>query len=169
MAKILEQEGFRLLGAHAVAPEILVPEGTLGRAQASPRDRDDIKIGFGYLRAAGPFDVGQAVVVAGKQVLAVEAVEGTDQMLARIAEMRVNGRLRAASGAGILVKAPKSTQDHRFDLPSIGPQTVAGVAHAGLAGIAVIAGQTIIAEPAEVVRQADRANVFVAGVAAANT
>jgi hypothetical protein len=169
MAKILEQEGFRLLGAHAVAPEILVPEGTLGRAQASPRDRDDIKIGFGYLRAAGPFDVGQAVVVAGKQVLAVEAVEGTDQMLTRIAEMRVNGRLRAASGAGVLVKAAKSTQDHRFDLPSIGPQTVAGVAHAGLAGIAVIAGQTIIAEPAEVVRQADRANVFVAGVAAANT
>ena len=69
------------------------------------RDRDDIEIGFGYLRAAGPFDVGQAVVVAGKQVLAVEAVEGTDQMLTRIAEMRVEratarGKRRGRSGQG---------------------------------------------------------------------
>jgi DUF1009 family protein len=168
MAKILEQDGFRLLGAHEVASEILVPEGTLGRVPVAPRDHDDIAAGFDYLRATGPFDVGQAVVVAGKQVLAVEAAEGTDQMLARVAEMRVNGRLRAASGAGVLVKAAKSTQDHRFDLPSIGPQTVAGVARAGLAGIAVIAGQTIIAEPAEVAQQADRARIFVAGVAAAD-
>lgn len=168
MVKVLEQDGFRLLGAHTVAPEILVPEGMLGRAQASPRDRDDMAIGFGYLRAVGPFDVGQAVVVAGKQVLAVEAAEGTDQMLTRVAEMRASGRVRAASGAGVLVKSAKSTQDHRFDLPSIGPQTVAGVVHAGLAGIAVTAGETIIAEPAEVVRQADRADVFVAGVAVAN-
>jgi DUF1009 family protein len=105
--------------------------------------------------------------VAGKQVLAVEAAEGTDQMLARVAEMRVNGRLRAASGAGVLVKAAKPAQDRRFDLPSIGPQTIAGVARAGLAGIAVIAGETIIAEPDEVVREADRAKVFVTGVAAA--
>jgi UDP-2,3-diacylglucosamine hydrolase len=168
MAKILEQDGFRLLGAHVVAPQILVPEGNLGHARPSPRDGDDIATGFGYLRAAGPFDVGQAVVVAGKQVLAVEAAEGTDQMLARVAEMRVNGRLHAASGAGVLVKAAKPAQDRRFDLPSIGPQTVAGVARAGLAGIAVIAGETIIAEPDEVVREADRAKVFVTGVAAAN-
>jgi hypothetical protein len=168
MGKILEQDGFRLLGAHAVAPEILVPEGTLGHAQASPGDHDDIAIGFGYLRAAGPFDVGQAVVVAGKHVLAVEAAEGTDQMLARVAEMRTSGRVRSAAGSGVLVKAAKPAQDRRFDLPSIGPQTVAGVAHAGLAGIAVIAGETIIAEPAEVVRQADCANIFVTGVAAEN-
>jgi DUF1009 family protein len=163
MGKLLEQDGFRLLGAHEVAPEILVPEGMLGRVQASPRDHADIAMGFDCLRAIGPFDVGQAVVVAGKHVLAVEAAEGTDQMLARVAEMRANGRVRSAAGSGVLVKSAKPGQDRRFDLPSIGPQTVAGALRAGLAGIAVVAGETIIAEPEQVVAQADRANIFVIG------
>jgi DUF1009 family protein len=163
MGKILEQEGFRLLGAHEVAPEILVPAGALGRGQPNDRDRADIALGFDCLRAMGPFDVGQAVVVAGKHVLALEAAEGTDQMLARIAELRANGRIRAATGSGVLVKAPKRDQDRRFDLPSIGPQTVEGVARAGLAGIAVVAGETIIAEPERTVQAADRAGIFVIG------
>ena len=166
MGRLFEQEGFRMLGAHEVAPEILMPEGTLGRVQASDRDRADIALGLGYLRAAGPFDVGQAVVVAGKHVLAVEAAEGTDQMLARIADLRGNGRLRAAVGSGVLVKAPKHGQDRRFDMPSIGPQTIEGVKRAGLAGLAVVAGATIVAEPEELVAAADRANIFVIGATA---
>ena len=120
--------------------------------EASERDRADIAFGLDYLRATGPFDVGQAVVVAGKHVLAVEAAEGTDQMLARVAELRASGRVRAAVGSGVLVKAPKPGQDRRFDLPSIGPQTVEGVVRAGLAGIAVVAGATIVAEPERLVR-----------------
>jgi UDP-2,3-diacylglucosamine hydrolase len=165
-AQLAEQQGFRLCGAHEVAPEILVPEGELGRARASERDQADISLGLDYLAAAGPFDVGQAVVVAGNHILAVEAIEGTDQMLARVAEMRANGRLRAPSGGGVLVKAPKPDQDRRFDLPSIGPQTVERVANARLAGIAVAAGETIIAEPEQLVQAADRANIFVVGVRA---
>jgi hypothetical protein len=163
MSKIIEQDGFRLLGAHEVAPEILVPEGALGHVQASPQDRDDIAVGFDCLRAIGPFDVGQAVVVAGKHVLAVEAAEGTDHMLARIAEMRANGRLRSAAG-GVLVKAAKPNQDRRFDLPSIGPKTIDGVMGAALKGIAVVAGETIIAEPEQVITKADRAKIFVVGI-----
>jgi DUF1009 family protein len=163
MGKMMEQEGFRLLGAHEVAPEILVPEGTLGRVQVSERDRADIALGFDYLRATSPFDVGQAVVVANKHVLAVEAAEGTDQLLARVAELRANGRVRAPSGSGVLVKAPKRGQDLRYDMPSIGPLTVEGVARAGLAGIAVVGGSTIIAEPSTLVAAADRANIFVIG------
>jgi hypothetical protein len=163
MGKIFEEDGFRLLGAHEVAPEILVPEGALGHAQPSPQDREDIAIGFDCVRAIGAFDVGQAVVVSGKHVLAVEAAEGTDQMLARIADMRASGRLRSAVGRGVLVKAAKPNQDRRFDLPSIGPKTVDGVVRAGLGGIAVVAGETIIAEPGEVITQADRANIFVVG------
>lgn len=163
MSRIIEQDGFRLLGAHEVAPEILVPEGALGHVQASPQDRDDIAVGFGCLRAIGPFDVGQAIVVAGKHVLAVEAAEGTDQMLARIAQMRANGRLRSTIG-GVLVKAAKPNQDRRFDLPSIGPKTIDGVAEAGLRGVAVVAGETIIAEPGQVVAKADGASIFVVGM-----
>ena len=166
VGRFFEQNGFHVLGAHEVAPQILVPEGTLGRTQAADRDRADIALGFDYLRATGPFDVGQAVVVAGKHVLAVEAAEGTDQMLSRVAELRASGRVFAPAGSGVLVKAPKPGQDRRFDLPSIGPLTVEGVARAGLAGIAVVAGGTVVAEPERLVAAADRANIFVIGTPA---
>jgi DUF1009 family protein len=96
----------------------------------------------------------------------VEAAEGTDGMLARVAELRRNGRIRAAAGTGVLVKAPKRGQDQRLDLPSIGPQTVDNAAKAGLAGIAVVGGTTVMAEPDEVVRAADRAKLFVFGAPA---
>jgi UDP-2,3-diacylglucosamine hydrolase len=165
MSKVLEDEGLHLVGAHEVAPEILVPEGTLGRVQVSERDRADIDLGLDYLHTAGRFDIGQAVVVAGRHVLAVEAAEGTDAMLARVAEMRANGRVRAPHGTGVMVKAPKPAQDRRFDLPSIGPRTVEGASRAGLAGIAVVAGSTIVAELQQLVAAGDRANVFVLGVA----
>jgi hypothetical protein len=166
MARLLEGQGFVLRGAHEVAPEILVPQGALGSRRPAERDQADIALGLDYLHATGAFDVGQAVVVAGQHIVAVEAIEGTDHMLARVAEMRANGRLRSASGAGVLVKAPKPGQDRRFDLPSIGPQTVDGVTRAGLAGIAVVAGSTIIAEPAEMIKAADRANIFIIGTPA---
>jgi UDP-2,3-diacylglucosamine hydrolase len=163
MGKLLEQQGFSMRGAHEVAPEILVPPGVLGRVPASERDRADIALGFDYLRATGGFDVGQAVVVAGKHVLAVEAAEGTDDMLARMAQMRASGRVRAPARTGVLVKAPKHGQDERFDLPSIGPRTIDGAARAKLAGIAVVAGSTIIAEPERLIAAADHANIFVIG------
>ncbi|MGB9298166.1 MAG: LpxI family protein, partial [Pseudolabrys sp.] len=146
------------------APDILMPEGVLGRAQVSERDRADIALGLDYLHTAGKFDIGQAVVVAGRHVLAVEAAEGTVAMLMRVAEMRANGRVPAPLGTGTLVKAPKPAQDRRFDLPSIGPKTVESAARAGLAGIAVVAGSTIIAESEQLVAVADRANIFVIGV-----
>jgi DUF1009 family protein len=161
-AGIFEDHGFRLLGAHEVAPEILVPEGALGRRRPNEQERADIVRGLALLNAIGPFDIGQAAVVAGNHVLAVEAAEGTDRMLARVAELR-GTRLRAASG-GVLIKAPKPGQDRRFDLPSIGPQTIEGIARAGLAGVAVLAGGAIIAEPQRIAAAADQKNVFVVGV-----
>jgi DUF1009 family protein len=165
VAKVIERHGFRFLGAHEVAPEILVPQGSLGHVAPSERDRADIAFGFDYLHAAGPFDIGQAVVVADKRVLAVEAAEGTDRMLARVAQLRDEGRIQIANGRGVLVKAPKPAQDRRFDLPSIGKHTVEQVALARLGGIAVTAGGTIIAEPGELIAAADRAGIFVVGEA----
>ncbi len=162
VAAIFEEHGFRLVGAQAVAPEILMPEGALGRERPNDRDRADIAKGLALLSAASPFDVGQAVVVADARVLAIEAAEGTDRMLARVAELRRSGRI--ASGRGVLVKAAKRNQDRRLDLPSIGPQTVESAARAGLAGIAVVAGGTIVAEPTRIGATADRAGLFVLGV-----
>jgi DUF1009 family protein len=164
VAAIFEEHGFRLLGAHTVAPEILMPEGALGRERPSERDHADIAKGLALLNASSPFDVGQAVVVADARVLAIEAAEGTDRMLARIAELRQSGRIAVASGRGVLVKAAKRGQDRRIDLPSIGPQTIEGAARAGLAGIAVVAGSTIVAEPERISAAADRERLFVLGV-----
>jgi DUF1009 family protein len=164
VGRILEDYGFRLLGAHEVAPQILAPVGHIGRFAPAPRDEADIARALDLLSVIGPFDVGQAAVIADGRVLAVEAAEGTDHMLAHIAEMRRGGRIRSAAGHGVLVKAPKPGQDRRFDLPAIGPSTVQHAADAGLAGLAVAAGGVIIAEPARVMALADKANIFVAGV-----
>jgi UDP-2,3-diacylglucosamine hydrolase len=164
VAKIAESGGLRVVGVKDVAPEIFVPEGVLGRYQPSARDMADIARGLAVVATLGPFDIGQAAVVANNHVLGVEAAEGTDNLLARITEMRRLGRVTLPSGVGVLVKAPKPGQDRRFDLPSIGPRTIENVARAGLAGLAVAAGITMIAEPQAVIVAADREKVFVVGV-----
>jgi DUF1009 family protein len=164
VGRIFEDHGFRMLGAHQVVPSLLVPEGALSRFKPDERQRADIVRGLAILDGIGRFDIGQAVVVADQHCLAVEGAEGTDGLLARIAEMRKSGRIRAGPGTGVLVKAPKPQQDRRFDLPVIGPQTVEGAARAGLAGIAVVAGSAMVAEADRLAALADRTGLFVVGV-----
>ena len=163
VGRLFEKGGFRIVGAHEVAPEITAPVGSLGRFGPNAAAEDDIGHGFALLAAMSAFDVGQAVVIAGHRVLAVEAAEGTDAMLDRVAAMREAGRIAHTPGVGVLAKAPKRRQDRRFDLPSIGPDTVARAARAGLAGIAVVAGATIVAEPQRLVEAAEGAGLFVVG------
>jgi UDP-2,3-diacylglucosamine hydrolase len=160
VAGFFERQGFRVRGAHEIAPSLLAPAGLLCGAEPDEEARADIACGFALLSALAPFDVGQAVVVARGHVLAVEAAEGTDPMLKRCAELRQWGGRRRA---GVLVKAPKQGQDVRMDMPVIGPRTVELAASAGLAGIAVSAGQVIIAEQAEMIALADRHVLFVIG------
>jgi DUF1009 family protein len=155
VARLLEERGFRVLGAHQVAPEILMPAGAAGRHRPKASDLDDIRFGFSLLRAIGPFDVGQAAAIANMHTLAVEAAEGTAALLARVAQMRKNGRLKLPARAGVLVKAAKPGQDRRFDLPAIGPDTVAQAKAAGLSGIAVEAGATVVADARAHVRAED--------------
>ena len=164
VAKVAESGGLRVVGVKEVAPELFVPEGILGRHRPSERDTLDIEHVLKVIAALGPFDVGQAAVVADGNVLAVEAAEGTDNMLGRISELRRLGRVTSPPGVGVLVKAPKPGQDRRFDLPSIGPRTIEHVARAGLAGLAVAAGNTMIAEPEQAIATADRERVFIVGV-----
>ena len=122
VVRFLEGKGYRVYGAGEVAPELLAAEGNLGAKAPSPDDRADIETGFRVVSALGRLDVGQAAVVVKGRVLAVEAAEGTDAMLARCAELRKGGRRRGL--AGVLVKAPKPGQEERVDLPTIGPDTV---------------------------------------------
>jgi UDP-2,3-diacylglucosamine hydrolase len=164
IGKLFEQFGFRLVGPREIAPELAMPRGPLGSHTPGERDRADITQGLALLNATSPYDIGQAVVVAENHVLAVEGPEGTDRMLARVAELRRKGHIRSAMGTGVLIKAAKIGQDQRIDLPTIGPQTVEGAAAAGLSGVAVVAGSTIVAEPELIAAAADRAKLFVTGV-----
>jgi DUF1009 family protein len=166
VGRIFEQDGFRMVGIRDVAPDLLMPEGCITRAAPGDLAADDIARGRELLAALGPFDIGQAAVVIDGHVVAVEDIEGTDGLLQRVARLRGDGRIRAASGRGVLVKMPKSGQDLRFDLPTIGPRTVEGAAAAGLAGIAVAAGNTIAAEPQAMIEAADATHLFVIGMPA---
>jgi DUF1009 family protein len=169
IGRLFEQHGFRLLGPKDIAPELMMPAGPLGAHRPGEQDRADTAHGLAVLDATSPFDIGQAVVVANNHVLALEGPEGTDQMLARVAELRRSGRINTPAGTGVLVKAAKLGQDQRIDLPVIGPPTVEAVSAAGLAGIAVVAGSTVVAEPERIAAAADRAKVFVIGVGADGT
>jgi UDP-2,3-diacylglucosamine hydrolase len=163
IAAIIEGEGVRVVGAHEVAPGLLVRIGRVGAR--APLEEDETDIGFGarLLQALSTFDAGQGAIVAAGRVLAIEAAEGTDAMLARVAEMRASGRLRLAGPAGVLVKAPKRGQDLRLDMPAIGPRTIEGVAKAQLRGAAIAAGHVLMLERERCAREADAAGLFVAG------
>jgi hypothetical protein len=166
IGRILEQDGFRMVGLKEVAPDLLLPEGCLTRSMPDEHAAADIARGREVLAALSPFDIGQAAVVIDGNVVGVEDIEGTDGLLARVARLRKEGRIRARTARGVLVKAPKSGQDLRFDLPTVGPRTIENVAAAQLAGIAIAAGNTIVVEPQAMVEAADAAGLFVTGLPA---
>ena len=165
VVRFFEDQGFRVLGPAEIAPELTAPEGALGRHTANPDTRSLIAKGFALLEAISPFDVGQAAILADHRVVAIEAAEGTDATLQRVAELVGKGRLKIGKGDGVLVKAPKRGQDLRVDMPAIGPQTLRLASEAGLAGIAVRAGQVLVGERARLAALADQRGLFVEGVA----
>ena len=166
IGRIFEKDGFRMVGIRDVAPDVLMPEGCLTRVLPDDIAVADIARGREVLRALSPFDIGQAAIVIDGHVVAVEDIEGTDGLLARVARLRAEGRIRAGAARGALVKAPKSGQDLRFDLPTMGPRTIEGAAAAKLAGIAIVAGNTIVVEPQTMIEAADAAGLFVTGLPA---
>lgn len=161
---IFEQHGFRLVGIRDVAPDVLMPEGTLTRLRPDAQALADIAKGREVVAALSAFDIGQGCVVIDGHVVAVEGIEGTDAMLMRVARLRDEGVIRAGIGRGVLVKAAKRGQDLRFDLPTIGPDTVKEALTAGLAGVAIVAGNAIVAEPQAMIAAADKAGLFIEGL-----
>jgi hypothetical protein len=160
IARRLEQEGFRILSPQSILDDVLAPEGPFGRLAPDAEAEQDIARGIAVARALGAADVGQAVVVQHGLVLAVEAIEGTDAMLARA------GALRREGPGGVLVKTSKPQQDRRLDLPAIGVETVRQAAAAGLRGIAVEAGGCLALDRPAIAAAADAAGLFVTGVRA---
>ena len=160
---LLEGEGHAFIGAHEVAPGLLAPGGILGRHGPSEEDRSTIAVGLAFLKSLSAYDVGQAAVVSGSRVLAVEGPEGTDRMLRRAGRLGGGWTLGRRPKAGVLVKAVKLGQDLRIDMPAIGARTVQEAKRAGLRGIAVGAGSTLILDRAETVEAADRLGLFLVG------
>ena len=158
VVRVLGEEGFRVLGAHEVLREAVGPAGLLGRVAPDAQAMDDVTRAQSVLRALGEADVGQACVVQQGIVLAVEAIEGTDAMLARA------GGLTRPGPGGVLVKLVKPGQDRRADLPAIGPDTIRGAAAAGLRGVAFEAGGTLLHDRPACVAAADAAGLFLLGV-----
>jgi DUF1009 family protein len=156
--RLVREEGFQPLGAQEVMTELLVEPGALTTAAPDAQALSDIARGIRVAQALGAADVGQGCVVQQGLVLAVEAIEGTDAMLARC------GALRRPGGGGVLVKLVKPSQDLLVDLPAIGPETVRQAAAAGLAGIAIEArashAGTLVVDRAATVAAAEAAGLF---------
>jgi DUF1009 family protein len=158
--RVLEDEGFTVIGADQVLVDLLAPLGPIGVGRPDAQAESDILRGLEVLRALGAVDLGQAVVVQQGIVLGVEADEGTDLLLARCAALAREGL------GGVLVKIRKAGQERRVDLPTLGVETVAGAVRAGLRGIAVEADGSLIVDRTAVTAAADAAGIFLCGVEA---
>jgi UDP-2,3-diacylglucosamine hydrolase len=158
VVRVLGEEGFRVIGAQEVLREALGPAGVLSRAAPDALAMADIRRAVEVARALGAVDVGQGCVVQQGMVLALEAAEGTDAMLARCAALARPGP------GGVLVKLLKPGQERRADLPTLGVRTVRGAAAAGLQGIAFEAGGTLLADRDAAIAAADAAGIFLLGL-----
>ena len=153
----LEADGFQIHGVHKILPELLVPEGRVGRYEPAREDWPGIKRAVDTALALGHYDVGQGVIVQQGHILSVEGAEGTDEMIRRTKPLLRKGR------GGVLVKLCKPDQDQDMDLPTIGPETARIAAAHGLTGIVAHAGRSLMVDSAEMVSVADSHKIFIYG------
>ena len=163
---IFEKHGLNVVGTAEVTRSLLAPAGPIGKSAPGPADMQDIRHGLRVVNAVGELDIGQAAVVCGGLVLAVEAAEGTDAMLSRIAALPETLRGTPAARRGVLIKAPKPGQERRVDLPVIGVRTVELASAAGLSGVAVQQNAVLVLNRTRVAELADSDGLFAYGVAA---
>lgn len=159
-----EKEGFEIEGAHELVGEMTLPLGRLGRFYPAAEHMADIDKALMVAREIGRLDVGQGAVVCDGLVLAVEAQEGTDAMLRRVADLPQAIRGSAERPRGVLAKAPKPIQETKVDLPTIGVATLQRAARAGLAGVVGEAGRLLVVDREAVIAAADELGLFVLGV-----
>lgn len=160
---LFEIEGVRVVGVDFFAPGLLAGEGDMNAIAFPGELAEDLALARKFLDDLSAYDCGQAVVVGQNRIIAIEAVEGTDDMLVRVADLRERGRWRAKGPAGLLVKAPKKSQDLRVDLPAVGPETITAAARAGLRGLCVASGKVLMLDRENLGRQAERAGLFLHG------
>lgn len=163
VATLLEAHGLKVIGAHEIAPDILMTAGPLTKITPTDDDLKDISAGIKVAHALGVLDIGQGGVSVGGRIVALEGAEGTDQMLERVAALRSQGRI-SQRRKGVLVKLCKPQQDVRADLPTVGLSTIENAKKAGLAGIAVESGRAFILDREEMLAAANDLGLFVYGI-----
>ena len=166
LARGLEARGIKVVGAHEIVPNLVAAEGVLTKAEPRKSDWRDIEAGLAAAKAIGALDIGQAAIAVGGRTIALEGIEGTAGLLDRAKLLRGHGRI-AGKTRGVLVKCAKPGQELRADLPSIGPQTVAAAHAAGLAGIAIEAGRSLVLEGPATIANANALGLFIVGLPAA--
>ena len=160
---VFEGEGYGIEGADDILGGETLPGGALGAVQPTELQLLDLRKALHVAEKAGELDIGQGAVVCDGLVLAVEAQEGTDAMLARVAGLPADLRGSGPARKGVLGKAPKPIPDLRVDMPVIGARTMEMAAAAGLAGVGGLAGKLILIDRAGLIEAADRLGLFVWG------
>ena len=158
VAKEIEKEGIKVIGIEQILSGVLTKEGLLAGPAPTKISWDDIKRGLQVLNSLGPSDVGQSIAVQEGIVLAIEAIEGTDQMIERAGSLQRN-----VSGP-ILIKISKTNQDKRVDLPTAGPETVNHAIRSGFQGLALEANNSLLLDKDRVIEIAEKNSFFVIGV-----
>ena len=156
VVKYIEKFGIQVMSYEEVIPELLAPEGHIAGPVADAEQLQDCEYGLNILRTLLPLSFGQSVVVSNRAVVAVEAMEGTDETIRRAASL---------SAHGILLKGMRADQDRRYDLPVVGVQTLRNMADSGLTGLFIEAGSVLLLEKDAFLQEAERLEISVTGVA----
>jgi len=155
-AKELAKEGINIINTAAFSPHLLTPAGVLTKVDPSKEEWAEIEFGFRIAKAIGELDIGQTVVVKGKAVMSVEAIEGTDEAILR------GGKL-AGAGA-VVVKVSKPQQDMRLDVPVIGPTTLQSMIDVRARVLAIEAERSIIIHRSKLIKEAEESGISIVGL-----
>ncbi|MDB5542838.1 MAG: hypothetical protein JWQ89_4565 [Devosia sp.] len=164
-AAIEKLSGAKVIGVHEIAGDLIAESGPMAGPAATSEQLDTARFALHAAREVGRLDLGQAVVVAGRRIVAAEDVGGTDELLARVAAHRAAGRVGDGAGPLVIAKASKPQQPLYVDLPAIGPNTVTGAAAAGIGLIAVEAGRSLVLDRVALIAAAEALGVSIVGLA----
>lgn len=153
VARELQREGIHIVSSAEHLPELLAPRGNLTRRKPNQEEREDVEFGWKIAKELGRLDIGQCVVVRRKTVLAMEAIEGTNETILR------GGKL--AKEKAVVVKVSKPNQDMRFDVPAVGPDTIEVMAQVKASVLAIEAGKTLIFDKLGMISYADRSRIVI--------
>lgn len=152
----LEKIGITIIDQTTFIKNLMIPSGVLGKVQPTKEQVEDVNYGYWLAKETGKLDVGQSVVIKDKMIMAVEAIEGTDECIKRGCKL--------AKKNACVVKVAKPSQDKRFDIPAIGLRTLRTMKKYNASLIAVEAGETIIVDQEEVIKFADKNNIVIMAV-----